>query len=359
MAKTKKLKTAIIGTGGISGVHHAGYEGSPNAELYAICDIQPDILKDKGDRWGIPEERRFLKYKDLLKLDEIDAVSVCTPNKHHCTMTCDALKAGKHVLCEKPMAMDPRQAQRMVDTAAETGKQLQIGLMNRFRQDARYVRGLVDDGTLGEIQYARCQAIRRRGVPSWGVFGQMEEQGGGGLIDIGVHMIDLCWWMMGEPRPVSVTGQTFRSIGATPGHFGQFGQWDWRTYTVEDLAAAFVRFETGAVMTIECSFIANLDQNRMGSHISGAKGGAGISPLNVQLELNGHLCDCTPQHFTTVDLHGVPVKLSNHELEVQSFCHAVANGRDNEVPASQAIWTQKIINAIYKSAESGREVKIK
>ncbi len=359
MAKKKHLKVGIIGVGGISGVHYSGYTKCGVADVYAICDIKPDVLEAKSEKYDVPEERCFLDHRELLKLKEIDAVSVCTPNKSHCEITCNALKAGKHVLCEKPMAMNPREAQRMVDTAQKAGRLLQIGLMQRFRGDANYVQQLVEQGVLGKVYYARCQSIRRRGVPSWGVFGQLEEQGGGPLIDIGVHQIDLTWWMMGKPRPVAVSGMTATTIGNTPGHFGMFGPWDWKTYTVEDFACALVRFEGGATMTIECSFNSNVDRDSHAAHILGDKGGAGIGPLSVQLEVNGHLMDCTPCDIKNLDLAGMPTRSTNHELEVAHFCDCVRRGEPTRVPGSEAIWTQKIIDGLYRSARLGREVKIK
>ena len=358
MAK-KALKIGIIGVGGISGVHYSGYTKFDRAELRAICDVNPETLADKSRRFDVPAERCFEDYRDLLALDEIDAVSVCTPNKSHCQITVDALKAGKHVLCEKPMAMDPREAKRMVDAARRYRRKLQIGLMQRFRADAAYIKGLVDDGVLGDIYYARCRAVRRRGVPSWGVFGQLQEQGGGGLIDIGVHQIDLTWWLMGKPVPVAVSGQTYRTVGNTPGHWGMFGQWDWETYTVEDFACGLVRFANGATMSIECSFVANLDANHEGCHLVGTKGGAALKPLTIQLEQNGHLMDCTPNDVLQVDLEGGPCKLTNHELEVAYFCDAILQNKAVRVPGSEAIWTQKIIDGLFRSAEAGKEVRIR
>jgi len=355
----KKLKVGIIGVGGISGVHHSGYSKCEDSELWAICDIKPDVLKAKSEKYDVPSERCFLDHRDLLKLDELDAVSVCTPNKAHCEITLNALKAGKHVLCEKPMAMNPREAQRMVTAAAKAGTVFQIGLMQRFRADANYVKGLVDEGVLGDIYYARCHAIRRRGVPSWGVFGVLEEQGGGGLIDIGVHQIDLTWYMMGKPKPVAVSGQIYHTIGNTPGHWGMFGQWDHKTYTVEDFACGLVRFENGATMSIECSFIANFDKDCHASHLLGTKGGAGIGPLSVQLEANGHLMDCTPKDVMAVDKNDKPTRLTNHELEVEHFCDCILTGKPTRVPGHETIWTQKIIDGIFRSAKTNKEVKIK
>jgi len=355
----KKLKVGIIGVGGISGVHYSGYVKCGQADVYAICDVKPDVLKRRSDEYKVPKARCFKDHRDLLKLKEIEAVSVCTPNRFHMPITVNAFKAGKHVLCEKPMAMSPAEGQKMNDAAKKAGKKLQIGLMQRFRVDANYIKGLVDDGVLGDIYFARCQAIRRRGVPSWGVFGQLKEQGGGSTIDIGVHQIDLTWWLMGKPKPVAISGQIYRTIGNTPGHMGQFGPWDWKTYTVEDMAVGLVRFANGATMSIECSFCANLDQDREGCHLVGTKGGASLSPLSVQLEQNGHLMDCTPRDFVTVDLHGVPCTISNHELEVASFVDCVLRNKAVKVPGTEAIWTQKIIDGIYRSAKAKKEIPLK
>ena len=354
----KKLKAGIIGVGGISAVHYAGYVQSGAAEVYALCDIKPDVLKKRSEEYKVPMERCFRDHRDLLKLKEIDAVSVCTPNRAHCEITINALKAGKHVLCEKPMAMDPAEAKRMVATAAARKKKLQIGLMQRFRQDAGFIQSLVQDGTLGKVYYARCQSVRRRGVPSWGVFGQLDKQGGGGLIDIGVHQIDLTWWMMGKPEPVSVCGASYRTIGDTPGHAGEFGAWDWKTYTVEDFTCALVRFKGGATMVIECGFCANIEREAHNSVIVGDKGGASLEPLQIVTEAQGHLMDCTPRHFVTTDLHGVPMRYGTHELEVAAFCESILKNKPVRVPGSEAIITQRIIDGIYRSAKAGREVKV-
>jgi len=358
MAK-KLLKAAIIGTGGISPVHYSGYTKSQMAEVVAICDIVPAVLAKKAKEWNIPKEHCYTDYRKMLAKEELDCVSVCTPNKLHCPITVDAFKAGKHVLCEKPMAMTPAEAKKMNDAAKAARRKLQIGLMQRFRSDANYIKKLLDDGVFGNIYYARCQAIRRRGVPSWGVFGQLDKQGGGGLIDIGVHLIDLTWWLMGKPTPVSVSGAAYRTIGNTPGHTGIFGPWDWKTYTVEDFASGLVRFSNGATMSIECGFIANLDQPREAFHIVGDKGGAGIEPLSIQLEMGGHLVDCTPQDIGTVDLHGGAIRgLTNHEKEVVSFCNAILTNKPVFVPGTEVINVQKIINGLYESAKKKKEVQV-
>ncbi len=354
----RKLKVGVIGTGGISGVHFSGHKKCGFAEVVALADVDPAALARRAAENNVPDDRCFADYRKLLAIDELDAVSICTPNVLHAKQTIAALKAGKHVLCEKPMAMTPAQAQKMIDTAEAAGKKLQIGLHHRFRNEAAFIQPLVAKGKLGSVYYARCQAIRRRGVPSWGVFGQMDKQGGGGLIDIGVHMIDLTWYLMGCPTPKSVSGQAYRTIGDTSGHIGSFGKWDHKTYTVEDFATGLVRFESGATMSIECGFNVNLDADRMACHIVGDKGGAGLSPLTVQMEINGHLTDCAPTNIEAIGKPGLFGTLSPHEREVHAFCQSVLKDTPVAVPATEAIWTQKIIDGIYRSAKSGKEVTV-
>lgn len=356
----KALKVGIIGTGGISSVHYSGYLKSKLAEVYALCDIKPDVLQEKSDTYKVPAERCFADHRELLRLKEIDAVSVCTPNGAHCEITVNALKAGKHVLCEKPMALNPAQADRMNAAAAKAGRKLQVGLMQRFRPDARFIRKLVDNGTLGKIYYGRSLSVRRRGAPSWGVFGQKEIQGGGPLIDIGVHAIDLTWWLMGCPRPIAVSGQTYQTIGTRPGGIGMFGPWDHKTYTVEDFACGLVRFENGATMSVESAFNVNLEKSREGNiHVVGDRGGAGLGPLTVQIEQNGHLVDCTPCDVDQMDSCTPYQGLTIHEKEVRSFCECILEDRPVLVPGTEAVWTTKMISGLYRSAELGKEVAIR
>ena len=346
MAKT--IKVGVIGAGGISEVHVEGYQACPNVEVIAICDVLADRAKARAEKYGIPNY--FTSANKLLALKDIDAVTVCTPNIDHKRSTLKALQAGKHVLCEKPMAMNAREARQMIDTARRTRRKLMIALNNRFRGDAQFIKKIVQEGRIGTPYYARSLSIRRRGVPSWGVFGQKRLQGGGPLIDIGVHIIDLTWYLMGCPKPVSVSGKTYETIGATGGHVGQFGPWDHKTYDVEDFAVALVRFANGATMMIESAFCVNLDRNVFGCHIVGDKGGASLDPLTVQVEMGGHLTDCTPSYIPRVN---------GYQAEVSAFVDAIAKDKPVPVPATEAIWTTKIIDAIYASGRANKEVRLK
>ena len=359
--KTKKmLKAGVIGVGAISHLHLTAYDKHPNVDLVAISDVVEGNLATVGERFNIPSERRFTDYKKMLKLKDLDCVTICTPNWLHAPVAVDALRAGKHVLTEKPMSMTAGEAQKMVDAAKAKRLQLHVGHNHRYDSSAVFSKNLIESGKLGDIYYARVQAIRRRGCPSWGVFGQLDKQGGGAMADIGVHMIDLTMHLMGHPKPVSVSGCSYRTIGNKAGHIGMFGPWDHKTYTVEDMAAGFVRFENGATMNIETSFNANFDEDRFGTTLVGDKGGLSVYPLKVQLEIDGFLTDCTPQHVDSMPMPYSSLGAGGgHEQSIFGFIEAVRNGTPTPIPGSQVLLTQKIIHGLFQSAAAGKEVSVK
>ncbi len=345
----RKIQVGVIGAGGISGMHMGGYQASPHAELLAVCDTDVKRAEARAAEFGIPHV--FDSAEKLLRLKQIDAVSICTPNHDHKRSTLKALRAGKHVLCEKPIAMNAREGRQMVDAARKARRILQIGLNNRFQPEVQFAKKLIEAGKIGTPYYARSLSIRRRGVPSWGVFGRKELQGGGALIDIGVHAIDFTWYMMGCPRPLAVCGQTYRTIGDQPGHVGRFGPWDYKTYTVEDFAVALVRFAGGATMMVESAFCVNLPDDVFGGHVVGDKGGVSTGPLKVMLELNGHLTDCTP--------NDLPRGVKTHHVSVMEFVNSIVKRKASLIPGAQALWVQKIIDGIYASSQARREVRVK
>ncbi len=346
MAKT--IKVGVVGAGFIGVYHLEKYQKCTGSEVVAVCDVDAERAKAAAEKFDVP--KTFTSVGRMLAMKEIDAISVCTPNIDHMKSTLKALSAGKHVLCEKPIAMNARQAQTMIDAARKAKKKLMVALNNRFRADTQFVKRIIEKGRIGKPYYARSLSIRRRGVPSWGVFGQKKLQGGGPLIDIGVHMIDMTWYLMGCPKPVAVSGKTYETIGATPGHVGEFGLWDYKTYDVEDFTVALVRFANGATMMIESAFCVNLDKNVFGCHVVGDKGGAGIGPLSVQIQECGHLMDCTP---------GDIPKNDQYQAEIDAFVDAVAHNKPVPVPATEAIWTTKIIDAIYASSKANKEIRLR
>ena len=207
----RKFRIGIIGCGGIANSKHMpSLTRQPNAELVAFCDIIEERAQKACAEYGAEGAKVYTDYKELLKDETIDIVHVCTPNREHSFITVDALEAGKHVMCEKPMAINGEEAQKMLDAAKRTGKKLSIGYQNRYRPDSWYLKRACEADELGEIYYAKAHAVRRRGVPTWGVFIDEYEQGGGPLIDIGTHALDLTLWMMDNYKPKLVVGSVFK-----------------------------------------------------------------------------------------------------------------------------------------------------
>ena len=351
MAKhTGKIGVGIVGTGGIAqGAHLQGWQKlqGDRVELLAAYDVKPEVAKAAAERFGIPRVCKSLN--EMLRMDDVHIVDVCTPNKFHAPQTVPALKAGKHVIVEKPMAMTVAEARRMCKAAKDARRKLMVAQSMRFTSESMALKQFVDEGGLGRPYYARASALRRRGIPGWGVFTSKELQGGGPLIDIGVHILDLTLWLMGFPEPVSVSGATMTHIGTRKG-VGGMGAWDWRHYTVEDHACGLIRFKTGAVVYLEASFALNVPQDYFSTHICGTKGGVSSSPLTFVREEYGNLVNSTPQFL--------PSMASHHE-EIRQFVECIRRDTPSPVPGEQALITQKILNGIYESAESGSEVTVR
>ena len=267
------IKVGVIGTGGISGVHLGGYSRNPNVEIYALCDINEKNLAKRAEEYKV--SRTFTDYREMLALKELDAVSVCTWNSAHAECAIAALRAGKHVLCEKPMALNTAQAQEMEKAAKENGKLLMIGFVRRFGNDCAVLKDFIDSGSFGEIYYAKAQYLRRKGCPG-GWFGDKSRSGGGPLIDLGVHVIDLCRYLMGGPQPVSVYGATFNKLGDrrhikdARGYSSTVVSKD-DIFDVEDMATALIRFDNGAVLSVEASFSLNIERTWATSSCSAPK----------------------------------------------------------------------------------------
>ncbi len=351
----RKLKVGLIGTGGIArGCHIPGYQSLPDeCEIVWACDTNLDLAQDVAKTHDIPKVTA--DYRDLLADPTLDAVSVTTPNKHHLKPTVDALNAGKHVLCEKPLAMDGDEARAMCRAARASGKILQVALQMRFGGPARFARDYIDAGHMGEVLYARAQALRRRGVPGWGVFIDKEQQGGGPLIDIGVHILDLTLFLMGHPTPVSASGKTWDKLGRNPDLWNGMGDYDRAKFTVEDMAVGFIRFETGAVVVLESSFMANLKDDLFQTQLFGTKSGAvvkgwGDDPVEVYTEVDRQLFDLRPRNVPRVE--------SAHIAEVQAFVRAIRNGDPSPVPGEQGLVLNAVFDALYKSSVTGVEEPI-
>lgn len=350
--EARPLRVGIIGCGGIAQTHIGYLTKIPGVSIVAGADIRPIALEHMHSAHGVPKTHLFDDFKAMLKKvgRDIDAVSVCTPNGVHAEAAIAAANAGKHILCEKPMAMNPKEAQAMVNAVHKNGVQFVMGFQHRFEPRSQYVRDLVQSGALGKILYVRAQALRRRGIPNWGVFGRKELQGGGPMIDIGVHILDTAHSLIGNPKPVTATGNTFTWHGNKPSEVkSSWPNWDWKTYTVEDLAVGMIRFDSGAMLTLESSFVSHIPEDVFDIQIFGEKGGVLWSTSQTFTDYSTYMINAQPAFIPRWDMW---------EYKIRHFVEVVRDGRANECPAEHGLMVQKMLSGIYASAEAGKEVTI-
>ena len=351
-----KLKIGIIGCGGISNMHMGGYRAlGDRVEVVAACDIDENKLKAYAARYNIP--RTYTDYNEMMAKEELDCVSVCTWNAAHCGATVAALKGGANVICEKPMAMNAKEAELMMNTAKEQGKLLQIGFVRRFGNDAEAIRKMSDGGLVGDVYYAKATYLRRNGCPG-GWFGDKAYSGGGPLIDLGVHVIDLSRYLAGCPKPVSANGVTFKNLGCNRANGGEVA-WELESskdgykYTVEDFATAMVRFDNGFTLHVEASFNLNIAHDTGTIELFGTKGGVKLdNKLELYTDMAGMFMNVQPQADIGLDFTAI------FNNEIRSFVDASEGKCECKEPAEDGVILMKILDAIYKSAETGRSVDI-
>lgn len=347
------IKIGIIGNGGICRVAHIpAYLQDKRVEITAFCDIIEE--RAEGFKKYYPNAKVYTDYKELLKDADVDAVDICTPNYLHSVIAVDAFEAGKHVFCEKPDAVSPEEAIKMDEAAKKAGKVLMVMRNNRYAPASVYAKKYIEEGKMGDIYCGRCGWQRRRGIPGkGGWFTTKELSGGGPLIDLGVHMIDLAIWLMGNPTPVAVSGNTYckfadnevsDSINSDFGDKVEDGVFD-----VEDLAMGMIRFDNGAVLQIEFSWASNVKEETRFVQLRGTKSGLTWrdEKLEVFSEGNGQL--------TNTQVLTDPVSVG-HMMNLRHFVDVVLDGKEPDFKAQQGINMIKILSAIYESAKTGREV---
>ncbi len=354
------IKVGIIGCGGIAnGKHLPSLKSLPFVKIVAFCDLIVERAEKAAKEYGVEGARVYTDYKELLaKEPEIEVVHVLTPNRSYSPITVDALNSGRHVLCEKPMAKDPAGAQAMLDAAKANGKILSIGYQSRYRADSTYLKAAIDDGDLGEIYYARALAVRRRAVPTWGVFLNEYEQGGGPLIDIGTHALDLTLWFMNNYEPEMVVGSAYRKLADTKNAANAWGPWDPEKFTVEDSAFGFIKFKNGATVVLESAWALNtLEVEEASCMLCGTKGGA---DFHDGLRINGERFGKTFVHKPDLAAGGVAFYDGSvakpEQIEAQTFYSAVIEGTPLVVKPEQALVVTRILDAIYESNRTGKPV---
>ena len=345
--KNGKLQIGLIGAGNIAqNAHIPTYLKQNDVELVGICDIKEERAKEVAQKYGM--KYAFKDFNDLLAIDEIDAVSVCTWNNFHASAAIAAAKAGKHVLCEKPMAMNVQEAENMLKAAKENKVVFMMGFVNRFRPDSKVIKAMADAGRFGDIYYAKAGWLRRRGTPL-GWFTDLSKSGGGPVIDIGVHVIDLTWYFMGKPKPVSVSAATYSKIGdyKTKG----VSRWvafdtDNLVFQTEDSANGFIRFENGVSMNFEVSWAINGKDTGTYSYIFGDKAGASLNPFAIYGEDQNFLMDSSP----------IVENENPFANEIRHILDCIKEGKEPISTAEDGVNVQKMLNGIYKSAKLGKEI---
>lgn len=356
----EKLKIGIIGCGGIAnGKHMPSLAKLGDVEMVAFCDLIIEKAEAAAKQYGTPDAKVYTDYKELLADKSIDVVHVCTPNRAHSFITVDALNAGKHVMCEKPMAINVEEAKKMLDAYHKSGKKLTIGYQNRQTDENLYLKKEANDGTFGEIYYAKALAIRRRAVPTWGVFLNEYEQGGGPLIDIGTHALDMTLWIMNNYKPKYCMGTTFHKLNNDTDTGNIWGNWDPEKFTVEDAAFGFVVMENGATINLESSWALNILNAREASCVlCGTKaGGDNVDGVHINGVRNGRQYVLSPDmHVGGVAFYEGDCGGSPSDREARQWIDAIRNDTDPCVLPEQAFCITQILEGIYTSAKTGAPV---
>lgn len=356
----RMVNVGIIGCGGIAnGKHMPSLKALPNVNMIAFCDLIEERAKAAAEKYGTLDAKVYTDYKELLKNEDIEVVHVLTPNREHADITVDALYAGKHVMCEKPMAKTAADARRMCEAAKETGKKLTIGYQHRQKPQSIYAKQYIDTGALGEIYYANCLALRRRGTPNWGVFLNEEEQGGGPIIDIATHSLDLTLYLMNNYEPKLVLGKTHKKL-EHPEAGNIWGDNGVSTTALEEAACAMIVMKNGATILLETSWALNTAEPiEEGSCVlCGSR--AGLQIKNNNLLINK--VELGRQVQTQVDTSAGGVAFyegasaSPALTEAKNWIDCIINDIEPVVKPEQALVVSEILEAIYTSNKTGKVV---
>ena len=358
MYEGKKLKVGIIGCGGIAnGKHMPSLRNLDVCEMTAFCDIIVERAEKAAAEYGVEGAKVYTDYKELLRDGSIDVVHVCTPNRAHSFITVDALEAGKHVMCEKPMAINSAEALKMLEAAKRTGKKLTIGYQSRQTNANQYLKREAEAGTFGDIYYARALALRRRAVPTWGVFLSEEEQGGGPLIDIGTHALDMTLWIMDNYKPKYCVGTAYHALNSQTETGNIFGDWDPEKFTVEDCAFGFVVMENGATISVESAWAINMiDTPEASTILCGTKGGGAkmVNDVTINGIRQGRMYDYSPNlESGGVAFYDGGAGDDHCTREARQWYNAIINDTDPCVLPEQAYVVTRILEGIYTSAKTG------
>ncbi|WP_344115998.1 Gfo/Idh/MocA family oxidoreductase [Kribbella alba] len=351
----QKLKVGVVGLGYAGRTALEAFSELPDVEVVALAGLETEVLKSLGAKFQVPQ--LYEKWEDLLAVDGLDAVSIATPTQLHAPIALAALDRGLHVLCEKPLARTVAEGTAMVEAAKKAGKVLKVVFNHRERGDVAALKHQIDEGQLGRIYYAKAHWMRRNGIPGMGGwFTNRELSGGGPLIDLGVHILDMALHLLGEPKVTTVSASTFaelgpRGRGSGPHVVNTLGS----AFEVEDLATAYLRLEGGGALQLETSWATyRAPGDNFGIELFGTEGGA-------KIEVVDYNNTDTLRIFT--DVAGVPAEVKpatgaglGHRAVVSEFVAIVLNGDWSAHIGSEALLRTQVIDAAYASAQAGREV---
>lgn len=353
MTAGKPIRIGIIGSGNIGNVHMEVLKKVPEAEIAAVTDVYLPLAEARAKQYNI--ERVYDSSDKLLADPSIDAVVIAVSNEWHAPIAIQALEAGKHVMLEKPMALNLESARQIVEAERKAGKVLMIPHQLRWEVLSQAVKQQVDKGALGHIYHAKAGWMRRKGIPGWGTwFTQMGKSGGGPLIDLGVHMLDLSLYLMGNPKPVSVYGATYAEFGPRKKGIGSWGTPNWDgQYDVEDLATALIKLDNGATLSLDVSWAALIETDSQPYvQLLGSEGGASIRGNKGKLlaEMFDREADVD---LTVPELdEGPRVRMMRH------FLSCIESGQQPITSVMTGYTNNLILDAIYQSSQTGNEVKL-
>ncbi len=348
MSTTQEIRIGFIGSGGIAGVHAERYKRVPWVHVVGVADVVPDRAQGFIDRYGFAGAQAFTDYREMLTMD-LDAVDICTFNAAHYLPTMDALRAGKHVLLEKPMAVTLAEAVEMVRQSRRSNRMLTIGFQSRYAPETILARRIVSSGELGKVYYVESGGGRRHGIPG-GSFVRRETAGGGAILDIGCYSIDTVMYALGNPRPLTVSAYTSGFFGTSPTYRsgGWGGTFHHTDFSVEDFGAAFIRLEGGITYSFRIAWAMHMES--LGPTLFlGTEGGLNLSERRIFHDHDGVMA------HTDLSAEGG----SDQQLQkVESFARAVRGEIPNPLPGEDILHSEAMIDGIYRSAALGREVAI-
>ena len=342
MGQKERVRLGIVGLG-IGQWHLEEFRKVPGAEVVALCDKDERKLTEVGERYGI--RRLYKDYGELMEDPKVDAVSICLPNYLHAPAAVAALDAGKHVLVEKPLARTPEEAEEIVRAKDRSGKKAMVAMKLRFLPESAYIRKLSEEGQFGEVYYGFNTYIRPvgEGIPK-GWFYRKELSGGGALIDNGVHLLDLNWYLMGCPRPVQAFGVTYAKFG--PKGKGIPPE-DAGAFDVDDFACGIVLFEDGASILIENGWAAHVGGQTMEVRVFGTEGGASVWPFYIVRERDGRSYKEVPD-----------LRKFHFPNQFQHFVECILRDEEPISSLEEGVTVLRMLVALYRSSEEGRSVPV-